>query len=60
MQAQLGLNDAEVGFIAEYEEKAPISSDDPEQPLNVFELLLHLFEESAIILNFAQVAVVAF
>jgi hypothetical protein len=52
MQAQLGLNDAEVGFMAEYEEKAPISSDDSEQPLNVFELLLHLFEERAIILNF--------
>ena len=60
LQAQLGLNDAQVAFIAESEEKAPIRSDDSEQPPNVFELLLHLFEVSAIILNFAQVVVVAF
>jgi Protein of unknown function (DUF3631) len=60
-QAQLGLSDAEVAFIAENEEKAPISSDDSEQTaLNVFELLLHLFEGSAIIVDFAQVVVVAF
>jgi hypothetical protein len=60
LQAQLGLSDAEAAFIAENEEKAPISSDDSEQPPNAFELLLHVFEMSAIILNFAQVAVVAF
>ena len=56
LQAQLGLSDAEVAFIAENEEKAPISSDDSEQPPNAFELLLHVFEVSAIILNFAQEA----
>jgi hypothetical protein len=59
LQAQLGLNDAEVGFIAESEEKVPISADDFEQPPNAFELLLHLFEVSGIILNFAQVVIVA-
>ena len=59
LQVQLGLSDAELAFIAENEEKAPISSDNSEQ-LNVFELLLHLFEVRAIILNFAQVVVVAF
>jgi hypothetical protein len=59
LQVQLGLNDAELAFIAESEEKAPISSDDSEQPPNAFELLLHVFELSAIILNFAQVVVVA-
>ena len=59
-QVQLGLSDAEVAFIAESEEKAPLSSDDSEQPPNMFELLLHLFEVSAIILNFAQVVVVSF
>ena len=59
-QVQFGLSDAEVAFIAESEEKAPLSSDDSEQPPNVFELLLHLFEASAIILSIAQVVVVAF
>jgi len=59
LQADLNISDVAVAFIAESEEKKPASSDDSERLPDVFELLVHLFEGSGIVLTFAQVVIVA-
>jgi len=59
LQADRNIGDVEVAFIAESEEKKPASSDDSERLPDVFELLVHLFDRSGIILTFPQVVIVA-
>jgi hypothetical protein len=58
LQAELGLSDVELAFIAEYTEKEPGARVDlgetSERPLNLLELLLLLLEASRIILPLAQ------
>jgi len=63
LQAELGLNDVELNFVAEYQQKEPTKSIDsdktPERPINVLELILHLFEVNHIILTLEQMVTVA-
>jgi hypothetical protein len=57
LQVELDISDVEAAFIAESEEKK--LPDDSERLPDAFELLLHLFGESRIILNFAQEVIAA-
>src|SRR5215831_4266062 len=62
LQTDLGLNDVELAFIAEYTEKRPAGSRDGilEQPLNnPFELIVHIFDRKRIILPLERKVTVA-